>query len=262
MRIIHYAAAVALIPALSAPLAAATKTEKVERLFSVPAGTSLSVENVNGPVTVSSWDRPQILLSAEKRVRAGSESAATDALSELKIVIEHRNGELHIHTRHPRRDSGGILRWLVGQDVDASVSYELTVPRNLDVSLETVNGPVQVSGVNGRLSLETVNGRIQIVESGGAIDASTVNGSISAELLRVSPDEMSFGTVNGRVTLALPASIQADLDVRTVNGAIDSQLPVTMTASSKRHLRGTINGGGPALEVRTTNGGVTIRRLN
>ena len=262
MRIIHYAAAIALVPALAAPLEAATKTERVDRVFSVPAGTSLSVSNVNGPVTVTSWDRPQIRLVAEKRVRARSDSAATAALQELKIVIEHRNGTLNIYTRHPRRDSNGLIDWLTGNHADASVTYELTVPRNLDVDLETVNGPVRVTGVNGRLRLETVNGRINIDQSAGAIEASTVNGSIEAELTRVNAQQMSFGTVNGGVTIALPSSVQADVDVRTVNGSINSQLPITMSASSKRHLRGQINGGGPSLEVRTTNGGVTIRPSN
>lgn len=262
MRYTRYAAAIALIPVLSAPLAAATKTERVERLFSVPAGTSLSVSNVNGPVVVSSWDRPQIRLIAEKRVRAGSEAAAAEGLEKLKIVIEHRDGALHIHTRHPRRDDGGILHWLAGNDVNASVSYELTVPRHLDIDLETVNGAVNVAGVNGHLRLETVNGRIQVNESAGGIEASTVNGSIEAELRQVSSREMSFGTVNGGVTIALPSSVRADLDVRTLNGSIESQLPVTTTASSRRHLRGQINGGGPSVEVRTTNGDVTIRRRN
>lgn len=261
MHLTRVATTLTLVTLLAAPAMAATKTERIDRLFSVPAGTAVSVSNVNGPITVTSWDRPQIRLVAEKKVKTGSEASAAQALRELKIEIEHRRGTLDIRTRHPKSNNG-FLDWLSGNSVDASVRYELTVPRNLDASLETVNGTVKVQGVQGRLEIETVNGRIAITSSGGAIEASTVNGGIDAELLNVVPAEMSLSTVNGGVELSLPATVQADLNVRTVNGGISSDLPLTAMTSGKRQLRGQINGGGPALEIRTTNGGVRIRQSN
>lgn len=259
MRLGRYALAFALVPVLATSALAATKTEKVERLFSVPAGTDLAISNVNGSITVTSWDRPQIRLIAEKRVRAGSDSAASQGLAQLKIEIEHSRNTLSIRTRHPRRNNG-FLEWLSGSNVDASVKYDLVVPRNLNASLETVNGRVNVNGVNGKLDIETVNGKIAIAASGGAVEASTVNGGISAELLNVLPGAMSLSTVNGGVDLALPSSVRANVDVRTVNGGISSELPLTAMTSGKRQLSGRINGGGPALEIRTTNGGVRIRQ--
>lgn len=257
MRITPVAAAFALT-LIAAPASAASKKVTVQRLFSVPAGTSLSVSNVNGPVVVNSWDRPQIQLVAEKKVRARSEAAADQALQQLKIVAEHRANTLRISTRHPR-SSGGVLSWISGTDVQASVHYRLTVPRNFDVSAETVNGSVTVTGVNGTLDLETVNGAIRLERCAGAIEASTVNGSIKAELLGTLPRRMKFDTVNGAVSVALPSNVQADLDVKTVNGGISSALPVSQMSSSRRQLRGQINGGGPAVVVRTTNGSVSIR---
>ena len=261
MKLTRYAFALALVPFLAVPAAAATKSEKVERLFSVPSGTSLAVSNVNGSITVTSWDRPQIRLVAEKRVRAGSESSAEEGLKALKIEIDHRSSVLSIRTRHPRSNNG-FIDWLAGNNVDASVKYELIVPRNLNASLETVNGRVEVTGVSGKLEVETVNGKINITGSGGSVEASTVNGGISAELLNVTPSEMSLSTVNGGVELSLPSAIRADLDIRTVNGGISSDLPLTSMTSGKRQLSGRLNGGGPPLEIRTTNGGVRIRQSN
>lgn len=251
----------ALAPLIAVAAEAATRSEKVEKIFSVPAGTSVSVSNVNGSIEVTSWDRPQIRLVAEKRVKAGSDSAAEEALSKLKIVIEHNRDTLSISTRYPR-SSSGFFDWLTGNDVNAKVEYQLVVPRSMNTSLETVNGSVRVDRVHGQLRLETVNGRIEISKSGGNIEATTVNGSIDAELLHVVPASMTLETVNGGVDLALPDSTRADIDVRTVNGGISSDLPLTSMTSSKRQLVGQLNGGGPALDIRTVNGGVRIRQSN
>jgi DUF4097 and DUF4098 domain-containing protein YvlB len=96
----------------------------------------------------------------------------------------------------------------------------------------------------------------------GSLDASTTNGAINAELLRVAQGQpLRFETTNGRIELALPAGAGADLDASTTNGSINSDIPVATTRTSSNSLRGTINGGGSSLRMRTTNGGITIKSV-
>jgi len=53
----------------------------------------------------------------------------------------------------------------------------------------------------------------------------------------------------------------ADVDAATTNGSIKTDLPVTARSIGDNSLRGTINGGGTLLRLRTTKGGSAIRTL-
>jgi DUF4097 and DUF4098 domain-containing protein YvlB len=78
--------------------------------------------------------------------------------------------------------------------------------------------------------------------------------------LKVTPGQgMSLDTTNGRITVIVPASLAATIDAETTNGSITTDLPMTTRSFESNSLRGAVNGGGPRLRLRTTNGGIEIR---
>jgi DUF4097 and DUF4098 domain-containing protein YvlB len=112
------------------------------------------------------------------------------------------------------------------------------------------------------MKLETTNGKIEVLRCAGHLDAETTNGSIRAELTSVDAGQpMQFETTNGRISIALPATYGARVDASTSNGGIRTELPVATTAVDRNSLRGTINGGGAELKLRTTNGSIEITTL-
>jgi hypothetical protein len=61
--------------------------------------------------------------------------------------------------------------------------------------------------------------------------------------------------------VGLPQNQGFDLDAHSNSGSIDTDFPVTVTgAVTKRSLRGSAQGGGPLLHVRTTSGGIAISK--
>ena len=243
------------------PLAAAELSETVNRTIDVRPGAQVVLSNVNGRVTVSSWDQPRVRIVAEKQVKADSDDVA-EVLRELRVSIQPRDGGVVVDTHYPRRNEGvaSIFDWLLGDDVHAEVEYEITVPRNMNLDLSTVNGSIRVTSVAGKHDLDTTNGKIEVVRCAGSVDASTTNGGISAELTQVARGQnLEFETTNGRIQVTLPRDLAVDVDASTTNGSIESELPVTTTRMSRNSLRGAINGGGTALRLRTTNGGIDIR---
>jgi hypothetical protein len=70
----------------------------------------------------------------------------------------------------------------------------------------------------------------------------------------------SFRSGDGGIRLRLPRDLAANLDAYTGDGHIDVDIPITMAAGRFRgnNMRGTINGGGPLLSVRTGDGSVRI----
>lgn len=253
------ALAVALLAIAVTPAAAATVRETIDRTFEVEPGSQVRLSNTNGSVTVGSWDRPEVRMVATKKVQASSDERGRELLEEIRIEISQTAGALVIETERPRSSAFG---WLSGRG-DTSVSYELTVPREMDLDVTTVNGTVEAKGVRGDLSFRSTNGRIEIAEAAGSVEAHTTNGGISVELTEVDPSSaMRFSTTNGSIKAYLPATLRADLRASTTNGSISSDLPIEIRGTvSRKRMEGSINGGGAELRLSTTNGSISIREL-
>ena len=154
----------------------------------------------------------------------------------------------------------GFFDWMFGNNVNASVTYDVTVPRAMSLDIEDTNGAVEVSDVRGSHKIGTTNGHITLARCGGDVDAETTNGGINAELLEVTPGKaVRLETTNGRISLAAPPTLAASIDAANTNGSINTELPVTSTRMRRHTLHGTINGGGPEVRLRTTNGSIEIR---
>lgn len=249
----------ALMLLLSTTAGAAELTETIDRTFDVRPGATVTLSNVNGSVTVASWDQPRVRVVATKTVEADRDDVK-EALKELRVELQPRNGGLDINTHYPKRNEGSIFQWLLGSNVEAQVRYELTVPRTMSLDLDNVNGAIRVNGVSGTHEVETTNGKIELTRCAGSVEASTTNGGISAELTTVAKGQpLRFSTTNGRIEVTLPPTLAVDVDAGTTNGSIKTDLPIATTRVEKNSLKGTINGGGTSLRMRTTNGGISIK---
>lgn len=248
-----------LLTVVAAAASAATLTETFDRTFDVRPGAVLSLANTNGHITVRSWDQPRVRIHAEKRAESRDSDAAKQGLASLKIETAPADGGLKVNTRYPKNNNG-IMEWIAGTSVSLSVNYEVTVPRSMSLTLEDTNGAMDITDVHGAHHLETTNGHLELVHCGGSLDAETTNGAIRAELLEVTPGKnVRAETTNGRITLSVPRGLAARVDAGTTNGSITTDLPVTTTDTGHHSLRGTINGGGPELRLRTTNGSIEIK---
>lgn len=246
---------------LAATVANATTLEETfDRTFDVQPGALLVLSNVNGRVTIHASNEPRVKLHAEKKVESRDPEAARRAMAEMSIEATAANGGVRVVTHEPRSSSDGFWSFLLGENVNSSVTYDVTVPAKMDLDISNVNGRVAISDVSGRLRAETTNGKIELERCAGTVDASTTNGAIRAELLQITAGRnLSLETTNGRITLIVPGSLAANVDAETTNGSISSDLPVTAKSIDSNTLRGSVNGGGPVLRLRTTNGGIEIR---
>jgi len=147
--------------------------------------------------------------------------------------------------------------------VSMSVTYEVMVPRTMDLQIENTNGAIEASDVRGSHKIETTNGRITLARCAGDLNAETTNGSIEAELTAVNNGRgIHLETTNGGIHARLPRTFAARIDAANTNGSIESDLPVTTSGSQDKHsLHGTMNGGGPELRLRTTNGSIHINAI-
>ena len=234
--------------------------ETIDRTLQVRAGTNFKIDNINGGIEISGWDQPKIRIRATKRVESRDHNMAREALKELKVEIRQSGSLVEVDTIHPRKGESGFLDLIFGTNFNMSVSYEINVPRTMNVSADNVNGVIRLSDVSGVAELDTTNGKIEVTRCSGSVDAETTNGGISVELVTVTPGrEMSFETTNGRIALTVPPSLAAEINAATTNGSVRSELPLTTSRFSRTSVKGLLNGGGPEIRLRTTNGGIDIR---
>ena len=265
------------LAASQAAASAETFKERFEHSYTLQAGGSFTLRDVNGPVSVTAWDRNEVHVVAVKQIKAGSAEEGKRRLAEIRIDIVAKPGDLRIDTRFPKQTDGGLLGWLSGHGGSGSVSYRIEVPKNLKVDVETVNGAlavngtggdlraettngaVDVSGLRGKIKLGSTNGAISATDTAGSVVAETTNGSIEIDLKQVDRGgEMSFETTNGHITLKVPHDIHASIFASTTNGNVSTDLAVLHGKSTKHHLEGDVNGGGGKLRLESTNGGIEI----
>jgi len=251
----------AILMLVAGAAGAAELREKFDKTYETRPGSALSLTNVNGRITIKAWDQPRIQVHAEKYVDGFDSDVAKRAMAALQIDVKQTGTGLAIETRQPKSgDGGGLFDWLTGNHVNAGVTYELTIPRSMNLAVENTNGSIHVAEVGGKLDVGTTNGRIEVTRCSGSVNAETTNGAIRVELVQVTPGAaMRFETTNGGITLSVPSTIAASVDAGTTNGSVSSDVPITTNSYGKHSLRGTMNGGGPSIRLNTTNGSIRIQ---
>jgi len=126
---------------------------------------------------------------------------------------------------------------------------------------DTSGGGVKVRNFAGPASVETSGGGITIENVQGAVEGSTSGGSINAVLLSPVPGEVTLSTSGGGVTVKVPDNAAFNIDARTSGGGVTCDLPVTVQGKIEHgHLKGVVNGGGPAVVLRSSGGGIHIKK--
>lgn len=220
------------------------------REITLPATSSISVDSGrNGGISVKGEDRSDILVRACVQAWGDTAEAAKALASSIRIstagTIKADNGD---------------------EERSVAVSYQVIVPRSIDLTLAAHNGGISIKGVNGTAEFETRNGGIHLSDVSGNVKGRTTNGGVHVVLTGATwrGSGLDLVTTNGGVHLAMPRGYAAHLETGTVNGGfninvpgVDDDVPLAERRRSTRISRD-INGGGPTVRIMTTNGGVKI----
>jgi DUF4097 and DUF4098 domain-containing protein YvlB len=216
----------------------------------IPAsGGTITVDGKkNGGVSVKGWDRGEIFVRAKIQTWGETETEA-QALTGL-IQIETGGGR--IHAEGP--STSGERGW--------SVSFEVFVPRNSNLTLKTHNGGVSIADVRGQIEFDALNGGVSLKRLAGSVKGHTVNGGLSIELTgnRWDGEGLNVKTTNGGVSMSIPENYSARLETSTVNGGMKIDFPITVQGKIEREISTDIGSGGTTIRATTTNGGVTVKR--
>jgi DUF4097 and DUF4098 domain-containing protein YvlB len=202
----------------------------------------------NGGISVKGWERNETLVRYRIQTQAFTQAEADGLAAQVRVTAA--GGQVRAEGPEQQRQA----YW--------SVSYEIFVPRQTDLTLHAHNGGISISDVRGRINFETVNGGVSLRRLSGNVTGETVNGGLSIELTggNWEGEGLNVRTTNGGLSVSVPDNYSAHLETGTVNGGFAVSPSIAQVTRETKRLSLDLGSGGQNLKIYTTNGGVSIRR--
>ena len=252
---------------------APAQPERITLGFSDPNRVGqVEIDAFGGSITIRGTNRKDVLIVA----RPSAESAKRDQRTAEPLPpgfrrlprtsgfdVEESDNQIEISTS---QDGGGT-------------DFEIEVPvrTKLEVSL-IVGADVTIRDVEGAIEVNNATGNVTLTNVAGAVVADAVMGAIKAVITRAAPDKpMAFSTLTGDVDVTFPAAIRATFKLRSDGGDVITNFDLQMKPAAapqsqqrqgkdpvrievNRSLIGTVNGGGPEIELRSVGGRIFLRQ--
>jgi DUF4097 and DUF4098 domain-containing protein YvlB len=231
-----FACAIAALLCLQASPAAAIAEGSFQRTLQVTGPVHMELTTGSGNVQVRTGNSTEVQVTGRIRVTEWFEGNVQEKIKRLEA-------------NPPIQQSGNTIRVGHLDDPDLrrniSISYEVIVPAETDLRVESgsgnqrvegIRGPLQVSAGSGGLNIsaigdrvraETGSGDIQIDRVQGNVRAKTGSGSIRADEIA---GAFEADTGSGHITLqqTAPGSVRVDtgsggMELRGVRGSLDAK---------------------------------------
>jgi len=282
-------------------LMAQNHTEKISREFTLEKKSldnALIVANINGDVTVSSYEGEKIVVEVTKTIKAKTDARLEKGKSEIKLGVIDRADTLVLFVEGPcisfgraNRKNNGDNRWSrtghfsydwndcnnsrsCREEYDYTMDFLIKVPASMNILVSTVNdGDILVENVKGSVVANNINGSIKLTNLVREADASTINGDLDVTYIKNPDKACRFYSLNGDINALFQIGLAANLSFESFNGDFytDIQpleaLPVKVEKTEEGEgIKYKVNGnrykirtGGALLDFETFNGDVFLK---
>ena len=256
-----------------------TPQDHFSRSFTVNSGSTLSVENYKGVIHVAGTAGNQVQVDVTKRFE-GSDSDRKWWMENTRVTFDNTSDRVHVKVEYPNNTC--FFSCNDHSDYTASVELNIQVPTRTNLDIDGYKPEIKLASVEGDIHVKSYKSPIEIDSTTGAIDISTYKDSVNLHQVNIRGNldlkmekgdatieakslgkEAEIETGKGSVTLRVPRSTGLAVDYRgSRHSSLHSDLPITSeTGFSSGELRGSINGGGTNLRLRTDRGSFSIEAL-
>jgi hypothetical protein len=172
----HLLPVLALGALLATPaLLEAKITRTVEKTFTVQPGGNLQASTQGGDITIKTADSGEVRVLVKQVISASSEKEADELLAKLTLKLEQTGNDVLVESKY---EKGGPRNWF-GSWPPVNVSFEVTVPKNYNLGLNTSGGNIAVASLSGNVRARTSGGNLEFARIDGDLDAGTSGGNIT-----------------------------------------------------------------------------------
>lgn len=227
-----------------------------------PAGTIVSVHNINGGITVLPGAGSTVEVTALKR--------GADADTDIYTVVKEFSGRVVVcvlwrNTDESCNEDGASMHsrdrhWGDRGRMDVTVK----LPASMVAQASSVSGDVRMDGTHGDVSASSVSGDLHLTNlQATGVRATSVSGDVEVSIAQLTgTSDLTFRSVSGNVTVAVSSGLNADFSMSTVSGQLDTDFPMTLNGRmGRRGINARIGSGGRNFHVSTVSGDVRLRAI-
>ncbi|HMG74172.1 MAG TPA: hypothetical protein VK582_11780 [Pyrinomonadaceae bacterium] len=161
-----------------------------------------------GSITIEGWQRSEVDISAEVELRAPSQQDLDLLAAVDTFLIDEDANHIRIiaigtHDKKFMKQAKNFPKYLIG--LPWKVDYRLKVPAMCDLAIDTGNGPIKLSGVEGSIRINALESDADLALTGSdvavIIQKGTVNFSIPARAWHGLRAEIKLASGNLNVDL-------------------------------------------------------------
>ncbi|MDQ3020461.1 MAG: hypothetical protein M3R36_07820 [Bacteroidota bacterium] len=238
-----------------------TKTESVTHQISTDGKKKIKLENINGSVAISqSKDSNVLIVKAYKEIKVKKKYLDTP-FDEIEVILDTTGNMISIKTEINKDGEDGIFKF--NMDRKQRVDYEISVPLNMKIEIENINGNVSAGSLSDDLKIDLVNGEISLENYTGRLECEVTNGSFSGHI--ESTKGIDINTINGGVTLYLNNYMNANVRAESLHGKItNEQLQFREMIKEKNLFKGKLGSDDSEVDIKieTVNGKIKLYGRN
>ncbi|HET8783197.1 MAG TPA: DUF4097 family beta strand repeat-containing protein [Pyrinomonadaceae bacterium] len=235
------------------------KSVQETKSFPVSGSPRVNINTFDGQVTVRGWDK------AEVQYTATSRADSDEALKQIDILTEQHGQVISISARNEF-------------ERNASVSFDVFVPRQSTLHVSSGDGAVSLDGVSGEITLRSGDGSIEVANSGGQLTVNTGDGMIQISKFDGQVDArtgdgaialdgifkaLSAKTGDGEISLTVPAGSSFTIETNLPDEITNEGFPVAEDVTrSPRLKRWKVGNGGQVFVLRSGDGKILLRPRN
>jgi hypothetical protein len=168
------------------------------------------VRSHNGSVVLKQAGVPDLRIRGTKHARGLTVAEAEQKLERVAIVAQPDPADPAVFTIRLKS-----LVWPGSRELGAS--FEIEVPALCAADIQTDNGRIAVSGLEGGAALKTSNGEVTIDRVTGAVRARSGGGRITAENVT---GDLTAVTGHGKIRVK---AVRGDCELETSNGGVHAE---------------------------------------
>ena len=235
------------------------KSVQETKSFPVSGSPRVNINTFDGQVTVRGWDK------AEVQYTATSRADSDEALKQIDILTEQHGQAISISARNEF-------------ERNASVSFDVFVPRQSTLHVSSGDGAVSLDGVSGEITLRSGDGAVAVSNSGGQLTVNTGDGTIQISKFDGQVDArtgdgaialdgifkaLSAKTGDGEISLTVPAGSSFTIETNLPDEISNEGFPVSEDLTrSPRLKRWKVGNGGQIFVLRSGEGKILLRPRN
>lgn len=221
-------------------LQAAAQNRIVERSFAINQDDAVRLDLQFGEtITVKSWDQNKVAFRAVIEINGGRLNDALQldfdqSSGRVEIASDYNKEKLKEGRREDCPDNYSRYSWSDDDDgghvVCSRIRYEISVPRQVDLEVESISGDIELVGLAGPIRAKSIS---------------------------------------GFVDLSWPSGNAVKIDLKTISGEAFSDLEDLQFDNKKEHiplvgytLKGRIGTGGPRVSLESVSGNIYLRKAN